>query len=457
MLKELKPISKLRFDALAGYCRRPETSLHSDEVDWYQTHEEKILIVIIRDHTDRDFSALLLSQDLKERYRFVRMTGFYNTEKETLENVSPVIEHVIAAFDEERNQGDERGDPVDFFAPVVAVERLNPDFKTISSLSGYSPALEIIKPMMRWYEDPDGNFIEQFQITGFNTRLWELYLFAMLSEVPFAIVREHPVPDFSAEGPFGELFIEATSVNPSGAAHLAPPPMETDAQRTDFLRNYMPIRFAGPLVKKLNHRHQNLRYWEQPAVQGKPLLFAIQDFHSAGSMAYSYPALPIYLYGMFWTEEQNAVGEVIGSPEVVDKHVWGEKEIESGFFYLPDSENISAVIINPSATISKFNRMGLMAEFGKPGVRILRQGFAATPSNYMAEPTRFSLEVGSPEYSETWIEGMSVYHNPNAVVPLNPELLPGAAHHFLNADGTLTTVLPDWHPISSETQIFTGE
>lgn len=29
----------------------PETSLHSDEVDWYQTYEEKILIVVMRGHS----------------------------------------------------------------------------------------------------------------------------------------------------------------------------------------------------------------------------------------------------------------------------------------------------------------------------------------------------------------------------------------------------------------------
>ena len=457
MPAELKPIGKLRFDALAGYCRRPETSLFSEEVEWYQTHDEIILIVVIKDFTDGDYAAIILGRDLKERYRFVRMTEFYDTQKEILENVSPVIDQVMADFDEERKQGDEKGKPVDFFTPTVADASLNADFKTITSLPGYSPALEIMKPMMRWYEDPDGNFIEQFQTTGFNTRLWELYLFAMLVEVPFAIAREYPVPDFLAGGPLGELSIEATSVNPSGAPHLAPPPMETDAQRTDFLRNYMPIRFAGPLVTKLNHRHQGLRYWEQPHAQGKPLIFAIQDFHSPGSMAYSAPALPIYLYGMTWSKAENAAGEVIGLPEVIEKHVWGQKEIQSGFFCLPDSENISAIIINPSATISKFNRMGLMAGFGRPGVRILRQGFAATPSNYTAEPTRFSVEVGSPEYSETWIEGLSVYHNPNAIVSLNPDLLPGAAHHFLNEDGTLTTFLPEWHPMFSESQIFAGE
>jgi len=33
-----------------------------------------------------------------------------------------------------------------------------------------------------------------------------------------------------------------------------------------------------------------------------------------------------------------------------------------------------------------------------------------------------------PNYKEAWIEGMDVFHNPRALHPLNPDLLPGAAH-----------------------------
>ena len=39
-------------------------------------------------------------------------------------------------------------------------------------------------------------------------------------------------------------------------------------------------------------------YWNQPAASGKPLVFAIQDFHDTMSMVYSGSALPTYLYGI---------------------------------------------------------------------------------------------------------------------------------------------------------------
>ena len=52
--------------------------------------------------------------------------------------------------------------------------------------------------MMRWYDDADGNLVEQFQTTGFDARMWELYLFAVLTEANVVVARPHAAPDFLA-------------------------------------------------------------------------------------------------------------------------------------------------------------------------------------------------------------------------------------------------------------------
>jgi hypothetical protein len=57
-------------------------------------------------------------------------------------------------------------------------------------------------------------------------------------------------------------------------------------------------------------------------------------------------------------------------------------------------------------------------------------------------------------YPETWIEGMDVFHNPNALHPLDPDLLPGAAHHRLVTDGQIETAASAWKPISSTTSVL---
>ena len=449
----MQDISEVRFNALAGYCRQPYALIAANEVRWLQAHDEDILIVVIQDKTDGDYSALLLAKDLRERYRWVGDTPFLESVEAVLARVPAVVEEIHANLDAERAQGDEKGKPVDFFTPIVAPEKTNPQFATIASFEGYSPAVDLIKPMMRWYEDADGNFVEQFQTTGFDTRLWELYLFAALVESGYVFDRTKPMPDFSARSAFAKLCLEATTVNPSRdatGAIVPPPVIETQEQFEAFDRHYMPIRFAGPLTAKLAKK-----YWEKEHVQGVPLVFAIQDFHAPGSMTISSSALPIYLYGRFWTASEDAAG----APTVtlLEKHVWGSKTVPSGFFALPGSENVSAVLTNPSATISKFNRMGVLAGFGSNRVRLHRTGVATNNEAGAAEPVQFSMDVNAPDYRETWMEGMDVFHNPKAKVALHPMMLPGAAHHFLREDGQIESLIPKWHPMGSFTHIAIDE
>ena len=108
--------------------------------------------------------------------------------------------------------------------------------------------------MMRWSEDLDGNFVEQFQTTGFNSRLWELYLFATFVEMEYHIEHSHAAPDFACRGILGEFTVEATTVNPSrdqdGSVRPRPPRDSPEQQRA-FLHEYMPIKFGNALTSKL--------------------------------------------------------------------------------------------------------------------------------------------------------------------------------------------------------------
>lgn len=451
----MESIPKVRFEALAGYCRRPETTFFSEEVQWLHARNEDVLVVVIRDRTDDDFSAILLARDLRLRYRLIDMTEFFESPGAALAAAAPVLEKALLDLDKQRAQGDEKGPPVDFFTPIVPQERLHPDFVRLNSLEGYSPAKELIIPMMRWYEDADGNFIEQFQTTGFDARMWELYLFAMLVEAGNSLSRDHAIPDFSAKGLFGELCIEATTVNPTrdkSGAVVPPPEAESQEEFLDIQRNYLPIKFAGPLTDKLKKR-----YWERTNVQGRPLVLAIQDFHAPMSMTMSRTALPVYLYAYVHDWEHQSNGKLVIKPRKVALHQWGTKKVESGFFSLPGAENISAVIANASATISKFNRMGAIAGFGSKRVRMIRRGFATDLDPNASAPKPFVEEVRSSDYHESWIEGMDVYHNPNALHPLAPGMFPGAAHHFIEEDGQIRSLVPDWQPLSSTTHIFVPE
>lgn len=69
-------------------------------------------------------------------------------------------------------------------------------------------------------------------------------------------------------------------------------------------------------------------------------------------------------------------------------------------------------------------------------------------------PTVFEHDVSAPEYSESWVEGMVVLHNPNARITLDPDQIPGANHEFLEPDGSIMSLLPDFQPYMSHTRIL---
>lgn len=445
----MRLISKVRFDAIASYTREPGAPLWAMELAWLATEDERVLATLILD-TDGQFSAQVLAPDLKERYRWVSATAFYATPIEALAHLQLLVNDLLVRLASERSQGDEVGKPVDFFTPVHEPEKLNPDFIGLATAEGYAPARGIIEPMMRWYEDADGNFVEQFQTTGFDARIWELYLFAALSEAGYRFDKSSPAPDFVAKGLHGAFCVEATTVHPpmdQGQPILTPSPT-TPGELLAYAREYLPIRYAGPLTTKLKKR-----YWEQPHVAGKPLLFAIQDFHEPMSMTWSRGGLPTYLYGYVHDPKHAEDGSLTIIPTKVTTHRWGTKEIPSGFFDLPDSEYVSAVLFNSSGTMAKFNRMGVIAGFGSEGVVLVRQGTAIDPDPDASEPDTF-LHVVNKEYVETWMEGMDVYHNPRALHPLDAGLLPGAVHHRLLDDGRVESETNQWQPLASLTSIL---
>jgi len=104
------------------------------------------------------------------------------------------MDRLAMARDEEFYQGDECGSPINFFDLKRPREKLNPGFLKLVDQKGFSSAKEIIGELMHWYEDPDGNFIEQFQTTGFDARIWELYLFATFAELGYLVDRSKSAP-----------------------------------------------------------------------------------------------------------------------------------------------------------------------------------------------------------------------------------------------------------------------
>lgn len=399
-----------------------------------------MLGVVVRDRVDNDFRGIVIGRDQKGRFRFVATTCETTSQRraEALLRRAMEAEALLLPRLETRDTGREAR--MDFFSPVVQPEQFADGFRLLLNDEGYSPAREIIEAMMYWFDDPDGNFIEQFQSTGFDARIWELYLFAALSEMDYKITRPRASPDFFCRGLSGGFFVEATTVNPTRGkdGKIMQPPILRELEDIDpVLQEYMPIKFGSALISKLRRR-----YWEHEHVKGNALVLAIADFSSPGSLLYSRTALLTYLYGYRYKQDSSDGQSTRLTPKKVPGHRWDEKEIPSGFFDLPDAENISAVLYSNSGTIAKFSRMGLLAGFGSDRVSLVRASFEFDPSPGATRPRRLRKLVKAPSYQEAWADDIEVFHNPRATVTLAMELLPGLVHYQILEDGRLVVTVP---------------
>ena len=332
------------------------------------------------------------------------------------------------------------------FNPVVGDTNLSQDFKSLL-LAGYKPAVAMMEKCFDEYEDKDGNFIEQFQTTGFDARTWELYLNTYFLKSGFEISSAHSSPDYILSKDGKTVCVEAVTTNRSLSGKL------------ENVKNYNSIKehydfTAIKMGSSLWSKHQK-EYWNLGQVSDQPLVFAIECFHQKGPFYSGDAPLIDYLYGKnfswFFDEENNLV---IKEHENTT-HIIGEKEIPSGFFNLPASDNISAVLFSNSGTAAKFNRMGKI-KWPKCNIQMIREGMSYKHDPNSDTPDYFKYEVGSERPKEQWGEGLIMFHNPNAKHKVDKSLFPDIPHGDYENDKFVVENMPDFHPIWSITKIRVG-
>jgi len=433
----------MRFEALC-YSRVPVALYVFDELEWYAHETERVLGVVLLHIEDRDWAWTVLGRDANGLFRAIDGKTSLSSKDEARRQLhAKMIQHASAGCSV-FVQGDERKHATRLFEPVVPTKRQNNIFKLIKSGIHHSAARAIMQEIANAFVDIDGNYVKDFQTTGFNARLWELYLFAFFHEQRFHIPRDFDRPDFSLEKAI-QIAVEAVTVN-STDGEAAPSPTSEETLRL-LREEYMPIKFGSALFSKLKKR-----YWELPHVTGRPFVLAIHDFHSTDSMTWSAPSLKDYLYGLRATWRKDESGKLHITENRVEKHTWRNKIIPSAFFNQPETENISAILFSNSATISKFNRMGKLAGFGDSRVVMIRKGVFHDHDPNATEATPFQMLIEPGKCYETWSEGVSIFHNPNARVPLPFELFPLCAHYFLR-HGKRVAFLPKWFVYESVTHI----
>ena len=192
------------------------------------------------------------------------------------------------------------------------------------------------------------------------------------------------------------------------------------------------------------------KYWELEWVKGKPLVLAITPAHNY--LANFLPDAKIieYLYGLSYEAESSDKSLTPKKVERIEAHKYGKKEIPSNFFSQKDTENISAVMFTNNSDLHKFNRMGYQGGISDTTIIMERAGLAfdITPN---AHPIEFSQSIIPGDIKEDWNEGVSIFHNPNAKIPLDRNLFENIRQAWINDDGDFDGTMPKFFPFNSKT------
>ena len=441
----MKSLNPNRANLLLMFTRTPTVKIATKELEYYQSDDEKQIGFVSVDNIDGTFHAMLFDRNSLGRYQIVDM----DLDHETIEDARNSLAMMMDNYVPDEKELQKGGKAVDIFTIVAEKSQIHPNFVKLKDEGFFTAAKKVIEEVGYHHEDIDGNFNDQLQsINGFDARIWELYLWCYFREEDFEFDTTHDAPDFMLKKCGEEIAVEAVHVKRTQGLDEEMAQMEFQTV-LEKLRNEMPVMFGSPLYSKLTHEYQHQKYWELPHVKGKPLVFAIADFHADMSMTWSFPAITSILYGIEQMAEKDEDGKVTLVSASGNKFA-KKNNVEISPLFLDDQyKHVSAVLFSPCGTISKFNRMGVQAGYGDSSYTLFQVKMCYNHLKNAVFPNVF-FNVIDENSHETWADGIQIFHNPKAAIPLNPLLFPHAGHHFYK-DGLLFSEMPPNSIISSTT------
>ena len=417
------PVSRMteaRFNALGSWCRAAGTRSALKNATHMSADNEQILGATFLVIAIQQYRFVILTRDEHRRFQAFEVSPLFRTNRLAELALESRLQELSGSTDIEVPMAEKTIPGVQLFELLEKVTNLNPMFENLRDSLNPSAARQMLEEIEPWIKDKDGNLVRDFQTTGFDGRIWEIYLFAALTELDFKIDHTHQRPDFCLSKDNQKIFIEAVTANATDNKQVdikgtSPPPPD---DFWNYMENEMPKKFGSPLYSKMK-----MRYWEDEHVAGHPLILAIADFHAQSSMTWSHTAISIYLYGKGVEVRFDSEGNKYGVEKDVESHGKDDKPIVN-FFDQPNAEHISAIMFSNAGTQAKFNRMGVLAGFGDPKVKLIRRGGLNDPSPGAFDPIIFEVDVEDPDYTEQWADEIEIYHNPKALNPILDDLFP---------------------------------
>ncbi|MGY4348702.1 hypothetical protein ACVWXM_005169 [Bradyrhizobium sp. GM7.3] len=278
---------------------------------------------------------------------------------------------------------------MDLFKPVVSADKLHQNFaRTLDDTA--AGVRDVLAQWTEGFEDRDGKFVREFQTT-YNSSFWVLYLFALLKQLGIAVDFSFDAPDFV--GRDHPLAIEA--VIASHAQGDVPEWEKTIEGIVDkdlgTAYTQSIIRLANALINKSDAFLK--RYAALPQMRGRSYVIAISNYGTQDFNMIRDVPMQWLLYDHF---DLGAVVKPNGS------------KIKLGWFKDDRFAHISAVMYSALATFGKTRALSAAeGEYVFQAIRIRKN----------CEPVQ--IVASKADYSETLADGLRLFVNPHAAVPLD--------------------------------------
>jgi hypothetical protein len=298
---------------------------------------------------------------------------------------------------------------MNLFLPIVPEKDIHSALRTILAMgNGYN--MDVINDWARGFVDRDGKFIKEFQ-TSFSSSLWELYVYSVLKKLGQEVDFRFNTPDFVVKS-HPEFVIEAVTAN----SKIGEPGAEES-----FLHNVPEdlnkfnrescMRLSNAISEKLKKYREKYSFLLQ--VTEKPFVVAIAPYDRPNFNLSCQRAIEMLLFGYVVDEEAFLESEnITGIPTRQMENLVKENgsEIPIGIFNTDACHEISAVIFSTCGTWGKVRALS-----SDPNTRIT---FSVVRHNLHGTKPHTG-KVTKSLYVESLLDGLRVYHNPYASLPLD--------------------------------------
>jgi hypothetical protein len=301
-------------------------------------------------------------------------------------------------------------DLMDLFTPVVSEEAQHPNFRMITRY-GNTFNCDVLNEWARGFKDRDGKFVKEFQTT-FDSSFWELYLFAVMKHFQLEVDFSFSAPDFVITN-HGGINVEATVA--SHAQGSIPESVQSGAPIREDLNEFNRqtiIRISNSFDAK--RRKYNESYSGLPHLQNRPFVLAVSAFDRPFAWLTCQRAIEAVLYGYYVDEERFLrQGGALEGHRIESVTKDNKSPVPVGIFASDDFAWLSAVIFSSTATWGKVRALS-----SDPNPNIVFQAVKRNLSDVMPLVTK----TIKPDYHESLLDGLRVYHNPEATHKLKKDI-----------------------------------